>query len=68
MYNWKFWKVLCMVLWSLFLEHVSALYWYVCITLVRGLTNVGLVPAAEWIARRTGLRLRVLALLRGVRW
>lgn len=63
MCNWKFWKALCLVFYCRLLDELETLYWYACIKIVRGLTAVGLVAAAEWIARRTGLRARVLELL-----
>ena len=52
-----------------FLEsHAWALYWYAIIKLVRLLTWAGAVNVAEWIARETGLRARVVALLYGTRY
>ena len=63
MYDKKFWMMLCLVLYCRMLDGLSTLYWYACIKIVRGLTAVRLVPAAEWIARRTGLRARVLEVL-----
>ncbi len=49
-------------------SHARALYWYVLIKMVRLLTWLGAVNAAEWIARETGLRARVVALLYGSRF
>ena len=63
MYDRKFWTLLCVVLYCRTLDELSTLYWYACIKMVRGLTAVRLVPAAEWIARRSGLRARCLELL-----
>jgi hypothetical protein len=52
-----------------FLEgHARALYWLAIIKLVRLLTWAGAVSVAEWIARETGLRARVVALLYGPRY
>jgi hypothetical protein len=48
---------------ALVVGHACALYWYAIIKAVRLLTYVGLVSGAEWIARVTGLRARVLEAL-----
>jgi len=45
--------------------HAHAIYWFAIIQVVRAFTRLGAVEAAEWIARETGLRARVVALLSG---
>ena len=50
---------------EIILGHARALYWLAIIKAVRALTWLGAVEAAEWIARETGLRARVIALLYG---
>ena len=47
------------------IEHARWLYWWGIIKVVRGLTWLGAVGLAEWIARETGLRARVIEILYG---
>ena len=46
-------------------EHARGLYWWAIIEVVQGLTWLGAVRLAEWIARETGLRARLVELLYG---
>lgn len=48
-----------------FTEHSRWLYWFSIIKIVRVLTALGAVGLAEWVARETGLRARVVELLYG---
>lgn len=46
-------------------EKARWLYWWALIKVVRVLTWLGAVGLAEWIARETGLRARVIEILYG---
>ncbi len=50
---------------EIMVAEARTLYWFAIIKAVRILTFLGAVDFAEWIARESGLRARVIALLYG---